>query len=153
MQLLERSIELDVSGEELWDFIATPDNLNLLTPPDLNFEIVSTQPERMFNGLIIEYKITIPLLGKQRWITEIKHIRDGVSFVDEQRYGPYRFWYHYHEITPLAETRTRMVDRVHYQLPFGPLGLMIDRVWVRGKLNEIFTYRTKKLLSMFSDRG
>jgi hypothetical protein len=29
------------------------------------------------------------MLGWQHWITEIKHIREGVSFVDEQRHGPY----------------------------------------------------------------
>ncbi len=151
MNTLKRTIDLGISAEELWTFIATPQNLNVLTPPDLKFEIVSNPPERMHNGLIIEYKIGLPMLGNQRWVTEIKHINEGVSFVDEQRYGPYKLWYHFHEITPLAQNRTRMTDRVHYHLPFGPLGLVVEQLWVKGKLDEIFAYRAKKLASMFPD--
>ena len=32
-------------------------------------------PEDMFDGLIIEYRITIPIFGAQRWLARIKHIR------------------------------------------------------------------------------
>ncbi len=152
MHQLERTIDLDVSAAELWEFIATPANLNQLTPPDLDFDIVSSPPDRMFNGLIIEYRIAIPVIGRQRWLTEIKHIREGVSFVDEQRIGPYRLWYHYHEISPVSASRTRMVDRVHYRLPFGPLGVMIEALWVGAKLREIFDYRSKKLRELFPDK-
>ena len=35
-----------------------------------------TPPETMYDGLVIEYRIVIPLLGKQAWLTEIKHIRE-----------------------------------------------------------------------------
>ncbi len=153
MHRLERSIDLDVSCEELWDFIATPKNLNLLTPPDLEFEILSELPERMYDGLMILYRIRIPLFGRWRWLTEIKHIRDGVSFVDEQRVGPYRLWYHQHEIRPLGEGRTRMFDRVDYALPFGPLGVVVQRLWVAGMLEGIFEFRRKKLLELFPPRS
>ena len=152
MHQLERTIDLNISAEELWSFIATPDNLDRLTPGDLEFKIVSKPPEKMFNGLLIEYQIGIPLLGKQRWVTEIKHIREQVSFVDEQRFGPYKLWYHYHEITPLSATRTRMLDRVYYRLPFGPLGQVVEQLWVKGKLKEIFDYRAQKLRTLFPDK-
>jgi len=152
MHQLERAIDLDVSAEELWRFIATPANLNQLTPPDLDFEIVSAPPAQMYNGLIVEFNIAIPVIGRQRWITEIKHIRDRVSFVDEQRFGPYRFWYHYHEISPLSESKTRMVDRVHYRLPLGPLGRILERLWVGPKLSQIFDFRSEKLRELFPDK-
>ncbi len=152
MHQLERTIDLDVSVEDLWWFISNPANLDCLTPGDLKFEILSKPPEKMFDGLIIEYKIAIALLGKQRWVTEIKHVCEQRSFVDEQRFGPYKFWYHYHEIMPLTARRTRMVDRVYYRLPFGPLGLVVEQLWVRGKLTEIFDYRAKTLLKLFPEQ-
>ena len=146
MHILERAIQLPVDAASLWDFIATPRNLNDLTPPDLDFRIISAVPERMFDGL---YEIRVPLFGRQRWLTEIKHIRDGISFVDEQRLGPYRLWYHYHEITPLNDTLTRMLDRVHYQLPYGPLGRLVHEVRVKKMLEGIFAYRAERLRALF----
>ena len=107
-----------------------PENLNRITPPELDFEIITDLPDEMLNGLIIEYRIGIPLLGKQGWLTEIKHIRPQHSFVDEQRVGPYQLWYHYHEITEV-EDGVRFIDRVHYALPFGPLGALAHILYVR----------------------
>jgi ligand-binding SRPBCC domain-containing protein len=38
------------------------------------------------------------------------------SFVDEQRLGPYTFWYHYHQIDA-EEGRIKLTDRVYYEVP------------------------------------
>ena len=94
MYVLERQQRVTASVEQAWAFLQNPANLDRITPPDLQFRIVTDVPAIMFNGLIVEYRITIPLLGTHTWVTEIKHIREGLSFVDEQRLGPYRFWYH-----------------------------------------------------------
>lgn len=149
MHELHREIILDAPCDTLWGFIATPKNLNLLTPPDLNFQIVSELPERMYEGMTILYRIRIPLFGTHRWLTEIKHIREGVSFVDEQRIGPYRLWYHYHQVERLGVKRTKMIDHVTYALPFGPLGKMVHSLRVRQLLRDIFDYRRGKLLELF----
>jgi NADH:ubiquinone oxidoreductase subunit 4 (subunit M) len=55
-----------------WDLLKNPANLNLITPEDLQFKIVSPVPQVMFNGLIIEYRIKIPWFGVHTWIAEIK---------------------------------------------------------------------------------
>ncbi|PLX98907.1 MAG: hypothetical protein C0622_11210 [Desulfuromonas sp.] len=149
MHSLERDIILDIPREQLWDFMATPANLNALTPPELNFRIVSTVPEKMSNGLLIEYLIRIPLFGSWRWLTEIKHIREGEYFVDEQRIGPYRLWYHEHLLETLEDGRTRMRDKVTYRLPFGPLGELIHELQVKKMLDNIFSYRAKRLRELF----
>jgi len=147
---LERQLVLNAPAEDVWDFLANPVNLNELTPPDLRFEILSKLPERMYNGLMIHYSIGIPLFGRHRWLTEIKHIEEGSSFVDEQRRGPYRFWYHYHAVEALADGRTRMNDSVTYQLPFGLLGRLVHKVQVKKMLDDIFDYRSRKLTEIFS---
>ncbi len=133
---------------EAWNFISRPENLNRITPPDLDFEIVSDLPDAMSNGLIIEYRIGIPFLGKQRWLTEIKHIREQHSFVDEQRIGPYQLWYHYHEITEV-DGGIRFIDRVHYALPFGPFGALAHSIYVKKQLRHIFGYRETAFKDVF----
>ncbi len=150
MHKLEQEILLPVASSELWRFIASPNNLNLLTPPRLDFNILSTVPERMYDGLTILYAIRIPFFGHRRWLTEIKHIREGISFVDEQRIGPYRFWYHYHELEAVGAGATRMRDRVHYRLPFEPLSFPVHELLVKKMLRDIFAYRAKKLTALFN---
>ena len=149
MHFLERSITLNATPDQLWAFLATPANLNELTPPQLQFKILSELPDQMTNGLTILYAIRIPLFGTRRWLTEIKHIRAGEYFVDEQRLGPYRYWYHEHRLEPVGEAQTRMIDRVSYQLPFGVLGLLVHKVWVEKMLEQIFDYRSERLAKLF----
>ena len=148
MHILEREIILNTTPETLWEFLSTPVNLNDLTPPELHFKVLSEVPDKMYNGLTILYEIQIPLFGKHRWLTEIKHIESGTFFVDEQRAGPYKLWYHQHRIEAV-DKRTRMVDRVCYQLPFGVLGLLVHRLWVKKMLETIFSYRATRLTERF----
>lgn len=148
MHILERELILDTDPETLWEFLSTPVNLNELTPPDLHFQILSKVPSKMYNGLTILYEIKIPVFGKRRWLTEIKHIEEGAFFVDEQRVGPYKLWYHQHRIEPF-EKKTRMLDRVCYQLPFGVIGQLVHRLWVKDTLEKIFNYRAMRLAERF----
>tara|TARA_R110002111_G_scaffold224548_1_gene286189 strand:- start:60 stop:524 length:465 start_codon:yes stop_codon:yes gene_type:complete len=123
-----------------WDYISSPQNLDKITPSDMAFEIISQLPQQMYNGLLIEYRVGIPLMGKQTWLTELKHIREQQSFVDEQRIGPYKFWYHYHEIQEVSNG-VRFIDKVTYAMPYGPLGAIARMLYVRNELNRIFDHR------------
>lgn len=150
MYTLRSKVVLPAPAAEVWSFIATPLNLNRITPPELAFETLSELPDTMFSGLLIQYRIRLPLLGHRRWITEIKHTNPGRSFVDEQRMGPYAFWYHWHEIEALGPQKTLMKDQVFYRLPFGIVGRLVHRFWVDGMLQEIFRYRQHRLKEIFS---
>ena len=70
-----------VPGEpaRLWEFFSTPRNLDLLTPPDLRFEIVGELAPRMYAGQMIEYRIGLLPGVWTRWLTEITpRARGGV---------------------------------------------------------------------------
>lgn len=149
MYILERQQKVNGSLEQAWAFLQNPANLDRITPPDLKFRIVTEVPAIMYNGLIIEYRITIPCIGTHTWVTEIKHIREGISFVDEQRLGPYRFWYHYHEIRQEADG-VLLIDRVHYQPPLGILGSIVRWFCIRPTLERIFDYRRQRLAVLLS---
>lgn len=151
MHLLKREIILNTNPERVWEFLSTPINLNELTPPDLHFQVLSEVPDKMYNGLTILYEIKIPVFGKRRWLTEIKHIQEGTFFIDEQRLGPYRLWYHQHRIESFEGKKTRMLDSVFYQLPFGVIGSLVHQFWVRNMLEEIFDYRAKRLVELFGE--
>lgn len=148
---LERTQFLPISLADAWDFFSDPRNLCLITPPDLGFAITSPVPERTYPGLIVTYTVT-PFLGMAvRWVTEITHCEAPVFFVDEQRFGPYRFWHHQHHFRQVPEG-VEMVDTIHYRLPFGPLGA-VAAPFVAGRLWRIFDFRREALDSRFSRGG
>jgi hypothetical protein len=63
MYTLFREQYVTTTLAEAWDLLKNPANLDLITPPDLQFNIVSPIPKVMFNGLIVEYRIRIPWFG------------------------------------------------------------------------------------------
>ena len=139
---------LPVSMGEAWDFFSNPRNLNRITPSWLDFAITSDVPERMYAGLIITYRIKAVMGIPSTWVTEITHLSEPHFFVDEQRVGPYRFWHHQH-ILRETEGGVDAEDRVHYALPFGPLGRIAHALVVKKKLGAIFGYRKRALQELF----
>ena len=145
---LQQSQVLPISLSEAWEFFSTPRNLDRITPPDLGFSITYSSAERMEEGQIITYRIRLAPMVHIPWVTEIKAVELGRSFVDEQRFGPYRFWHHRHsfEVIPGG---VRMHDLVHYALPFGPFGSLGHALFVRRKLERIFGFRREELRRCF----
>jgi len=127
--------------DEVWSFFSRPENLNAITPPDMSFEILSDISNiEMYQGMIIQYKIS-PFLGiKMDWVTEITHIEDRRFFIDEQRFGPYALWHHQHHFEEV-EGGIQMQDILHYKVPYGPIGTLADVFFVDQKIESIFQYR------------
>ena len=149
MYTLKRSIVVPTTIEEAWDFIRRPQNLNLITPEDMEFKIISEVPEEMYNGLIVKYIVKIPVMGSQEWVSEIKHVREGRSFVDEQRIGPYKLWYHYHEVEEV-ENGVLFTDEVSYEVPYSIFGKIAHKVFIGKTLDRIFNYRNDRFKELLS---
>ncbi len=136
--------------EAVWDFFSSPANLKIITPPYMGFDILSDVPAKMQPGLIIVYRVR-PLFGRPvHWVTEITHVDELRFFVDEQRFGPYRFWHHRHVFLPTADG-IEMTDLVHYSLPPPLLDSVVNAFLVAPRLLEIFAYRQKKIIELFQD--
>ena len=148
MHHLKQSQTLPVDRKVLWEFISVPQNLNKITPPDMAFEIIGEPPKKTYAGLLLEYRVKVPLLGWSTWLTEIKYVEEGVSFMDEQRVGPYKLWLHTHKLEDV-EGGTRMTDDIRYLVPFGPIGLVANILFVGRTLRRIFDYRRVKMEELF----
>ena len=131
---------LPVDRSEAWEFFSNPRNLSVITPPDMGFELTSDVPEHVHPGLIVVYRVR-PLLGiAVTWVTEITAVVEEELFVDDQRIGPYRFWHHQHHFREVAGG-TEMRDIVHYALPFGPLGGLLNERVIAPRVQAIFDFR------------
>lgn len=148
LHTLEQEQLLPISMDEAWDFFSSPANLNEITPNDLGFQITSPACGRMFDGQIITYRVKIAPGLWIPWVTEIKCVDEGRSFIDEQRFGPYKFWHHRHHFIPV-NGGILMRDTVHYGLGFGPFGTIAHALFVRRKLQWIFEFRRGILAERF----
>ncbi|MFI2743224.1 cell division inhibitor [Zhouia sp. PK063] len=139
---------LPITIEEAWRFLSNPNNLAIITPPEMTFDVIDGADKEMFEGQIIQYYVS-PFKGiKTKWVTEITHVSHQHFFVDEQRFGPYALWHHKHFITAV-EGGTLMEDIVDYKLPLGILGKLGHAAIVKNKLHRIFTFRAQKLEELF----
>lgn len=146
---IQRLQNIPAGIDAVWEFIASPGNLAKITPDDMGF-VVTSEPHQgsMYAGQIITYKVS-PIAGiKLSWMTEITHVKDMEYFVDEQRFGPYAFWHHQHFIKPIAGG-VEMRDLVHYKIPYGFVGDIVNSLLVKRKLKEIFDFRHKAIEKMF----
>lgn len=141
---LHKSIKLPMSLKEGWEFFSDPRNLNKITPPSMGFEIKNKVPRFMYAGMIIIYKVKAFLGIPLTWVTEITHMEEPGFFVDEQRFGPYKFWHHQHILTEVSGG-IEVEDIVHYAVPVPILGRLVNLLLVRPKLKKIFEYREKEL--------
>jgi ligand-binding SRPBCC domain-containing protein len=133
----------------VWDFFSSPKNLNAITPPEMNFEIVEiTGGEKMYAGQMISYKVSPLPFVRLRWVTEIKHVEPKKHFTDDQKVGPFALWYHQHFFSQVGNGVV-MRDEVTYAVPFGVLGRIANWMLVRKQLGNIFNYRTERIKSIF----
>jgi ligand-binding SRPBCC domain-containing protein len=139
---------LPITLDESWDFFSDPRNLSKITPPWLNLKITSDLPDKMYEGMIITYKV-YPFLGiSSNWVTEITHMKEREFFIDEQRFGPYKFWHHQHHFKEVDEG-VEMTDIVNYAIPFDPFSRPINSLFVENKVKEIFKFREEVLNKLF----
>ncbi len=140
---------IPVRLEEAWDFFSSPSNLQVITPPNMDFRIISKyQGTKMYPGQVIEYTVK-PLLNiPMYWMTEITHVQPQEFFVDEQRFGPYSMWHHQHHFKEVAGG-VEMTDIVHYKIPGWWIGDVMNTLYVKKQLNKIFDYRHKKVEELF----
>ena len=141
---------LPISLEVAWDFFSAPQNLNEITPDDMKFEILTKDIPRMYEGQVIQYNVTPFPFIKMGWVTEITHVDDRKYFIDEQRFGPYSFWHHQHHFKEV-DGGVLMTDILHYRVPLGIVGKLVNALLIQRKVKGIFEYRFQVLENKFAD--
>lgn len=133
---------------EVFDFFSRAENLEVLTPPWLNFKILGVEPQPVQQGTLIHYSLRvhgIPL----RWTSEIVEWEPPHRFVDLQLRGPYKLWRHEHRFEA-RDSGTLISDTVNLALPLGLLGQIAYRIKVKSDVQEIFAFRENKIRSLFN---
>jgi ligand-binding SRPBCC domain-containing protein len=133
--------------EEVFLFFADAENLARITPPWLDFSILTPLPIEMRQGAMIDYRLKlhrIPL----RWRTEITAWEPPHRFVDSQVQGPYRCWVHEHVLEP-RNRGTLMRDRITFRSRGPSLIIpLLHCLFVNRSVMKVFAYRRTGLQAM-----
>lgn len=148
---LEREQRLLRPIEEVFEFFSRPENLQILTPPWLDFRILNP-PQQIRRGVLIHYRLRWRKLIPLRWTSEISEWNPPRLFVDRQVSGPYALWNHEHSF--IADRNQTIVgDRVTYALPFGWIGNLAHQLGVRRDVEQIFDFRAQALRRLFPENA
>ena len=147
---LHKEQKLNAKISDVWNFAVSPKNLQRITPDKMGFEITSkNSEEKIYPGMIITYKVSPILNIKMNWVTEITQVKENKFFIDEQRLGPYKMWHHQHIFID-NDDHVLMKDIVTYIPPFGILGDVANKLFIKRQLNEIFNYRFVEMNKIFN---
>jgi len=145
---LETRVAVPAPLDTVFAFFSDARNLQAITPPFLNFRLLTPAVE-MRKGARIDYRLRLRGVPF-KWQSEITSWEPGVRFRDEQRRGPYRYWKHVHLFTADAGG-TVVEDGVDYDVPGGRY---VHDWLVAPELMRIFTFRQHKLQEIFgADRA
>jgi len=137
--------------EEIFPFFCDEKNLEVLTPPFLNFRVLGKSSPALATGTLINYRLRLHGIPV-KWQSRIEDWKRGERFIDVQTRGPYEKWQHTHEFVPLAGG-TLLRDRVVYRLPLGLVGDALAGWRVERDIAEIFAFRRKVIADRFYSPG
>ena len=141
---LEAAQFLPASRERVFAFFSDAFRLETITPPWLEFRVLTPAPIAVSAGTLIDYRLKLHRIPV-RWRSRIAVWEPASRFVDEQVCGPYRRWHHEH-FFEAVDGGTLCRDVVDYDVPGGGL---VDFLFVRRDLRRIFSYRRRRLSEFF----
>jgi ligand-binding SRPBCC domain-containing protein len=147
LQRLERTQIVQGNLDEVFRFFESPNNLELITPQWLNFQVLKSSHERVQFGTEIVYRLKwygLPM----SWRSRISEYAPNERFVDEMIRGPYKSWHHTHLFREVPDG-VELGDVVEYELPLGPLGDAVHAAVVGRQLAAIFDYRVRTIQTVF----
>ena len=146
MQTLERSVDIETPLTTAFAFFTDIRNHKRLSPPHSQEELIDP------GDIPLKLGTTVRLRGKYggiRWplasrITAFESPGnphpDRAYFRDEQVRGPFGVWQHDHWMQTIPTGHTRLTDRIVFSAPLGPLGLLVERFWLRPIMTDLMQH-------------
>lgn len=138
MGTFHASTHVAATPDEVYAYHARPGALARLLPPWQRVEIVHPI-DALHDGARAELSLRLGPL-RARWVAEHCDTREGASFRDVQRRGPFAAWEHEHRFVPEGDG-CRLEDEIHYRLPGGALAELLAGGAVQRTLARTFRFR------------
>jgi ligand-binding SRPBCC domain-containing protein len=156
--------------EDVFAFFADPNNFPLLMPTWQNTRIeeasivppapcptAASAPTSIAAGsgtrVALSFRPFPYSPVRVRWQAEIAEFVWNDHFCDRQLRGPFAYWNHCHHVQAIDRNGsdvTLIVDHVEYELPFGLIGRLTHRLFLRRQIERTFACRQGQLTKILA---
>jgi ligand-binding SRPBCC domain-containing protein len=154
--------------ERVFAFFADPYNLPRIMPPAMDAKLLNLKLDSPKMGsqnanstvagagteMLLSFRVLRRLPFRGRWVARITECQTNRFFTDLQVKGPFKSWHHRHEFVSQARegaAGTLIRDVVEYEVGFGVLGLLADRLFVRRQLRRTFAWRQQAVRGLLGE--
>ena len=138
----ERAIAIRCSPARLFEFHRDTRNAQRVSPGTKFLSVHGTFPLNAGDVFTIKF-IQLPVPVPVTWQFLVEAIEHDRAIIDVALRSPFRYWRHEHRFEPIDDTHTRLIDRVTFTPPFGPVGTMGNRLVGRTMMARLFDARQR----------
>ena len=143
MAEFKSSVTVAAPIEEVFEFLIHTANATKISPPEMGLVFVSA-PDVLQVGSRLDFKVQA--WGHvQQMVHEITELERPTSFAEKQVKGPFKLWYHWHQLMSTDMGHTVVTDRIEFEPPGGLIGLLVTKTKILDHLEEGFEHRHERL--------
>ena len=150
MKYFYNVFEVNSNIEKVWLFYTDLKHLEIISPSDIKLHLIESTDKILKKGTVACFYGRIII--SSQWCSKITFF-EKYEYVDEMiqkgnKRPPFRLWSHRHTFNETDDRKTRVVDKIVFELPFGLVGKLLE-FYIELKLLKIFKHReqaTKKFL-------
>ena len=150
MKYFYNVFEVNSNIEKVWLFYTDLKHLEIISPSDIKLHLIESTDKILKKGTVACFYGRIII--SSQWCSKITFF-EKYEYVDEMiqkgnKRPPFRLWSHRHTFNETDDRKTRVVDKIEFELPFGLVGKLLE-FYIELKLLKIFKHReqaTKKFL-------
>lgn len=131
---------VDRPPQAVFDFFKNLKSYQRILPAEQ--EILNEAETALWDGGLLRLKWKQGAIWRQQEL-RITEWNEPHGFMERQESGPFGTWVHRHRFTEF-QTGTLMSDMLEYTLPSGPVGLLLDKMYLTPHLDNLMNQRQKE---------
>lgn len=143
MPVFECRTELPVSPERLFEFITLVENMQKVSPPEVDM-VIEEAPEVLELGSRLVFKVQAFGMPQQL-IHEIVAFDAPRSFREKMTKGPLASWIHDYIVEPHGDGHSALTNRIDFEPPGGMLGMLLTADRILSRLEDSYAVRGEAL--------
>jgi ligand-binding SRPBCC domain-containing protein len=142
MKHFYHEFEVDCDIDKVWKFYTNIGHLKVISPDEIKLNLVHCSDEILRKDTVACF--SGKLIINANWCSRITFF-EKYEYVDEMvrnenREPPFKIWKHRHTFKELNYRKTRVIDQIQFELPYGFLGKVLES-FVLFKISNIFKHR------------
>jgi hypothetical protein len=139
MRVFTNSFVVNCNVDKAWGFYTDIKHLKLITPLEVDLQIIDTTSQNISKGQEIWLCGKIIAKRRSRWHSRITSFMP-YEYTDEMLEGPFKKWKHKHMFYDNEKKQTKILDEIEFELPYGLFGRLFEGYAIKN-LQKIFEHR------------